>query len=131
MSRVIGRLFRFLAGSAAMVIAMPWLLFQLAVLLLLASGAAIVTFMLIRALAVRFWAYLHGFDQLFARHGNSHGSARFSSKAERAAFRQGDGLLIGRDPETGRLLRYDGMVHLLPLAPTRAGKGVGIAAGCG
>ncbi|MCT4334394.1 type IV secretory system conjugative DNA transfer family protein [Paracoccus sp. YLB-12] len=113
MSRVIGRLFRFLAGSAAMAIAVPWLLFQLAVLLLLASGAAIVTFMLVRALilgeavvtdptsavgrlgflvvqlafwalAVRFWAYLHGFDHLFARRGNSHGSARFSSKAERA-----------------------------------------------
>lgn len=150
----VGRLFRFLAGMAAMAITMPWLLFQLAVLLLLASGAAIVTFMLVRglilgeavvtdptsvagrlgflvvqlafwALAVRFWAYLHGFDHLFARRGNSHGSARFSSKAERAAFRQGDGLLIGRDPETGRLLRYDGPAHLLTLAPTRAGKGVG------
>ncbi|MAM40376.1 MAG: hypothetical protein CL949_18175, partial [Erythrobacter sp.] len=104
----VGRLFRFLAGMAAMAITIPWLLFQLAVLLLLASGAAIVTFMLIRALilgeavvtdptsvagrlgflvvqlafwalAVRFWAYLHGFDHLFARRGNSHGSARFSS----------------------------------------------------
>lgn len=137
-----------------MAIAIPWLLFQLAVLLLLASGAAIVIFLLVRglilgeavvtdptsvagrlgflvvqlafwALAVCFWAYLHGFDHLFARRGNSHGSARFSSKAERAAFRQGDGLLIGRDPETGRLLRYDGPAHLLTLAPTRAGKGVG------
>ncbi|MEO1961078.1 MAG: type IV secretory system conjugative DNA transfer family protein [Paracoccus sp. (in: a-proteobacteria)] len=146
MSRVIGRLFRFLAGSAAIVITMPWLLFQLAVLLLLASGAAIVTFMLVRglilgeavvtdptsvagrlgflvvqlafwALAVRVWTYLYGFDPLFARRGNSHGSARFSSKAERAAFRRGDGLLIGRDPETGRLLRHDGPAHLLTLAP--------------
>ncbi|MCS5602504.1 MAG: type IV secretory system conjugative DNA transfer family protein [Paracoccus sp.] len=150
----VGRLFRFFAELAAMAIAVPWLLFQLAVLLLLASGAAIVAFMLVRglilgeavvtdptsvagrlgflvvqlafwALAVRFWAYLHGFDHLFARRGNSHGSARFSSKAERAAFRRGDGLLIGRDPETGRLLRYDGPAHLLTLAPTRAGKGVG------
>ena len=114
----VGRLFRFLAELAAMAIAIPWLLFQLAVLLLLASGAVIVTFMLIRglilgeavvtdptsvagrleflvmqlafwALAVRFWAYLHRFDHLFARRGNSHGSARFSSKAERTACRTG------------------------------------------
>ena len=114
----VGRRFRFLAELAAMAIAIPWLLFQLAVLLLLASGAVIVTFMLIRglilgeavvtdptsvagrleflvmqlafwALAVRFWAYLHGFDHLFARRGNSHGSACFSSKAERTACRTG------------------------------------------
>ena len=35
------------------------------------------------------------------------------------------GLLIGRNPHTGRLLRYDGPAHLITLAPTRAGKGVG------
>ena len=35
-----------------------------------------------------------------------------------------DGLLIGRSP-AGQLLRYDGPAHLLTLAPTRAGKGVG------
>jgi len=33
-------------------------------------------------------------------------------------------LLIGRSP-AGQLLRYDGPAHLLTLAPTRAGKGVG------
>ena len=37
----------------------------------------------------------------------------------------GDGLLIGRNPGTGQLLRYDGPAHLITLAPTRAGKGVG------
>ena len=43
-----------------------------------------------------------------------------------AAFAEGgDGLLIGRDLDTGKLLRYDGPAHLLTLAPTRAGKGVG------
>ena len=41
------------------------------------------------------------------------------------AEKTGVGLLIGRDAETGRLLRYDGPAHLLTLAPTRAGKGVG------
>lgn len=57
--------------------------------------------------------------------GDSHGSARFATRKERAAFEGGDGLLIGRDLDTGKLLRYDGPAHLLTLAPTRAGKGVG------
>ncbi|MGF6178367.1 type IV secretion system protein VirD4 [Ensifer sp. 4252] len=33
--------------------------------------------------------------------------------------------MIGRDPTTGGLLRYDGPAHLLTMAPTRTGKGVG------
>jgi type IV secretion system protein VirD4 len=67
-----------------------------------------------------------GFSSLFRRsHGDSHGSARFSTRKERAAFEGGDDLLIGRDLDTGKLLRYDGAAHLLTLAPTRAGKGVG------
>ncbi len=57
--------------------------------------------------------------------GDSHGSARFASDRERGRLEAGDGLLIGRNPATGRLLRYDGPAHLLTLAPTRAGKGVG------
>lgn len=56
---------------------------------------------------------------------DSHGSARFATRKERAAYQKGDGLLIGRDTGTGKLLRYDGPAHLLTLAPTRAGKGVG------
>jgi type IV secretion system protein VirD4 len=36
-----------------------------------------------------------------------------------------DGLLIGRDIKTGKPLRYDGPAHLLTMAPTRTGKGVG------
>lgn len=59
---------------------------------------------------------------------DSHGSARFATKADRRDLQGGptsSGLLIGRDPQTGRLLRYDGPAHLLTLAPTRSGKGVG------
>ena len=65
---------------------------------------------------------------------DSHGSARFATRKERAALQDGgngsggsagSGLLIGRDTETGRLLRYTGPAHLLTLAPTRSGKGVG------
>ena len=56
----------------------------------------------------------------------SHGSARFASAAERALLtaHQG-GLLIGRDLRSAKLLRYDGPGHLLTIAPTRTGKGVG------
>jgi type IV secretion system protein VirD4 len=54
-----------------------------------------------------------------------HGSARFASPAERRAFQTDEGLLIGRDLQSGRLLRYSGPAHLLTLAPTRSGKGVG------
>ena len=44
-------------------------------------------------------------------------------KQNAAAKNKGD-LLIGRDT-FGRLLRYDGPAHLLTIAPTRSGKGVG------
>ena len=72
------------------------------------------------------WAQMHRLDTLFRKdRGDSHGSARFASKAERKAFQSEDGLLIGRDIGTGKLMRYDGPTHLLTLAPTRAGKGVG------
>ncbi|MCE3519623.1 type IV secretory system conjugative DNA transfer family protein, partial [Escherichia coli] len=38
---------------------------------------------------------------------------------------QSEGLLIGRDRKSGKLLRYAGPAHLLTIAPTRTGKGVG------
>lgn len=71
------------------------------------------------------WSNRTGIRLWGRRPGDSHGSARFATRKERAAFEGGDGLLIGRDLDTGKLLRYDGPAHLLTLAPTRAGKGVG------
>ncbi|EJU09649.1 conjugal transfer protein TraG [Sphingomonas sp. LH128] len=57
---------------------------------------------------------------------DTHGSARFASDRETRPLAQGgDGLLIGRDHKSGRLLRYAGPAHLLTIAPTRTGKGVG------
>jgi type IV secretion system protein VirD4 len=56
---------------------------------------------------------------------DTHGSARFASPTERRALQIDDGLLIGRDLGSGKLLRYAGPAHLLTLAPTRSGKGVG------
>jgi type IV secretion system protein VirD4 len=58
--------------------------------------------------------------------GDSHGTARFATAAEAQPLLQSrDGLLLGRDIKTGKLLRYDGPSHLLTMAPTRTGKGVG------
>jgi type IV secretion system protein VirD4 len=71
------------------------------------------------------WSNRTGIKLWGRNQGDSHGSARFATRKERAAFEVGDGLLIGRDLDSGKLLRYDGPAHLLTLAPTRAGKGVG------
>jgi type IV secretion system protein VirD4 len=57
---------------------------------------------------------------------DTHGSARFATPRETNHLVQSpDGLLIGRDIRTGKPLRYDGPAHLLTMAPTRTGKGVG------
>jgi type IV secretion system protein VirD4 len=57
---------------------------------------------------------------------DTHGSARFATDKEVAPLtRSQAGLLVGRDSKTGKLLRYDGPAHLLTMAPTRTGKGVG------
>lgn len=56
----------------------------------------------------------------------THGSARFATDVEASRLTQtASGLLVGRDLKTGRPLRYDGPAHLLTMAPTRSGKGVG------
>mgnify|MGYP001796792367 CR=1 FL=1 len=78
----------------------------------------------------QYWRMASGADAYFGLTGDSHGSARFANrkelkKLERGKGREEAGLLIGRNPHTGRLLRYDGPAHLITLAPTRAGKGVG------
>ena len=78
----------------------------------------------------QYWRMASGADAYFGLTGDSHGSARFANrkelkKLERNKGHEDAGLLIGRNPHTGRLLRYDGPAHLITLAPTRAGKGVG------
>lgn len=78
----------------------------------------------------QYWRMASGADAYFGLTGDSHGSARFANrkelkKLERTKGRDDTGLLIGRNPHTGRLLHYDGPAHLITLAPTRAGKGVG------
>ncbi|MFG6637769.1 type IV secretory system conjugative DNA transfer family protein [Sulfitobacter sp. 1A12126] len=73
----------------------------------------------------QYWRMASGADAFFGLTGDSHGSARFASRKELKKHQGGEGLLIGCNPHTGRLLRYDGPAHLITLAPTRAGKGVG------
>ncbi|WP_340316152.1 type IV secretory system conjugative DNA transfer family protein [Rhizorhabdus argentea] len=54
------------------------------------------------------------------------GSARFGDRREVRALEDNQGdLLIGRSSRSGRLLRYNGPAHLITIAPTRGGKGVG------
>jgi type IV secretion system protein VirD4 len=78
------------------------------------------------ATATKLWAERTGVNLWFQRDaGDSHGSARFADRKELANLEGETGLLIGRNPSTGKVLRYDGPAHLLTLAPTRAGKGVG------
>lgn len=61
-----------------------------------------------------------------ARDTGTHGTARFARTGEIASRKKSEsGLLIGRWPGNGKLLRYDGPAHLLTMAPTRSGKGVG------
>lgn len=76
-------------------------------------------------LGFRDWLLRSGAEAFFGLNRDSHGSARFANRKELKKLEGADGLLIGRNPHTGRLLRYDGPAHLLTLAPTRAGKGVG------
>lgn len=58
--------------------------------------------------------------------GATHGSARFATPREISPLTRNEtGLLIGRDPKSSKLMRYDGPAHLMTIAPTRTGKGVG------
>ncbi|MBW8301350.1 MAG: type IV secretory system conjugative DNA transfer family protein [Hydrogenophaga sp.] len=70
-----------------------------------------------------------GFFSAFVTEGSLStvfGSARWATGRDlKTLSAKDDGLLIGRDPATAKLLRYDGPAHLMTIAPTRTGKGVG------
>ena len=69
--------------------------------------------------AFRDWLYRSGAESFFGLSGDSHGSARFANRKDLKKLEgpnklgSNAGLLIGRDPHTGRLLRYDGPAHVL------------------
>ena len=55
-----------------------------------------------------------------------HGSAKFASdKDVNQLTAKSSGLLIGKDQKTNQFLYYDGPGHLLTIAASRSGKGVG------
>jgi len=53
------------------------------------------------------------------------GSARFGGRKDARKLEKAGDLIVGRSGKSGKLLRYDGAAHLLTMAPTRSGKGVG------
>lgn len=78
-------------------------------------------FLLVGLIAATWWN-----NRLAAGRGNDLlGSARFGSRGDVAKLERAGDLVIGRAKESGKLLRYDGPAHLLTIAPTRSGKGVG------
>ena len=73
--------------------------------------------------AVGYWRAKFGEFQIG---GGVHGSAHFASAAQIKGDLGGAGLIVGRENRKGgQLLRYAGQAHLLTIAPTRSGKGVG------
>jgi type IV secretion system protein VirD4 len=74
--------------------------------------------------AVGYWRAKFGEFQIG---GGVHGSAHFASTAQvKSSLGGGGGLIVGRENRKGgQLLRYAGEAHLLTIAPTRSGKGVG------
>jgi type IV secretion system protein VirD4 len=56
----------------------------------------------------------------------THGSAEWADKKEleEAKITDKEGVIIGKNPYTGALLRHNGAEHILLMAPTRSGKGV-------
>lgn len=89
------------------------------------------TVMMLTGLVVILVALRALFQPLILKYGgpagdDTHGSARFATARETKPLASADsGLLIGRDMKTRKLLRYPGPAHLLTIAPTRTGKGVG------
>jgi hypothetical protein len=55
----------------------------------------------------QYWRMSSGAAAFFGMNRDSHGSARFANSKELKKLERADGLLIGRNPHTGRLLRYD------------------------
>jgi len=50
------------------------------------------------------------------------GSAKFADNSQKKILKNNHGLIVGRDKN---ILRYAGDSHLITIAPTRTGKGVG------
>lgn len=87
-------------------------------------NTCIVIFMVLLAFRLMTNPLINHFGNLAS--DGTHGTARFSANNEITPLTQNlSGLMIGRDPESAKSLYYNGSAHLLTMAPTRTGKGVG------
>ena len=91
------------------------------------ANAVLIVLILATLLVTMFWVLTRPLLKYFGgQESGTHGTARFATEKETARLAQNKaGLLLGRDLNTGKLLRYAGAAHLLTMAPTRTGKGVG------
>jgi type IV secretion system protein VirD4 len=91
------------------------------------ANAGLLIVLAITLLVTMVWALTRPLLKHFGdRESSTHGTARFATEKETARLAQNrHGLLLGRDLNSGKLLRYAGPAHLLTMAPTRSGKGVG------
>lgn len=99
-------------------------------ILKLRTGAGPVLWHNLLLLAATWFGGMFGYARWRARSvapaSTVHGSAAFGeSRHARKALDNPDGLIVGRAPEHW-LMRYDGPAHLMTVAPTRSGKGVGV-----
>lgn len=101
-----------------------WFIILLLVLVWnLSPGHGVFWLLLIGVIAL--WLAIVVMKTVFKRPDTTLGSARFGSRRDlKGLAANGGDLLIGRG-QNGKLLRYDGPAHLLTIAPTRSGKGVG------
>lgn len=106
-------------------------LFPVGFLMLLISEAIKLTIgkgfflTLVNLLGYGLWAVATiAVDKYRNRSADTHGTARLANRKEVADLYADEGVLIGRDL-SGKLLRYADNSHLLTIAPTRSGKGVG------
>ena len=58
----------------------------------------------------------------------AHGSSRWANESElkRAGLFQEHGVVLGQSKSSHEIIRHDGPEHILVIAPTRGGKGVGL-----
>ena len=91
------------------------------------ANAGLLILLAVTLFATMIWGLTRPLLEHFGdRESGTHGTARFATEKETARLAQDKhGLLLGRDINTGKLLRYAGPAHLLTMAPTRTGKGVG------
>lgn len=73
-------------------------------------------------------AWLTRFMPRIQKPSSAHGSAEWAQEREikQAGLIAEHGVILGQSKDSGQMLRHDGPEHILLIAPTRGGKGVGL-----